>query len=119
MIEEHSAQEAPLADEIVAAEILCRRALVADYPNLIHSAYVLDLSPALDDSGFLVGSEKRRRLYANGDFRPRETLVLWRRADIIAWTNSQSEFVGTARSRRAPLANASATRSLPAIPNCT
>jgi hypothetical protein len=81
-----------------------------------HNAYVLDLGPSLADSGFLVGSEKRRRLYANSDFRPRETLVLWRRADIIVWTNSQSEFGETDRPRHASLASARASQGLPAKP---
>jgi hypothetical protein len=81
-----------------------------------HNAYVLDLGPALADSGFLVGSEKRRRLYADGDVRPRETLVLWRREDMIAWTKSQTEFGDTACPRYVPHADARATKRLPANP---
>jgi hypothetical protein len=53
-----------------------------------HNAYVVDLGPALVDSGFLIGNEKRRRLYAEGEFHPRETLILWRRAEIMAWMRS-------------------------------
>ena len=48
----------------------------------------VDAGPALVDAGFLVGSEKRRRLYADGKFRPRETLVLWRRRDMLTWASS-------------------------------
>lgn len=51
-------------------------------------AYIVDAGPALVDAGFLVGSEKRRRLYADGKFRPRETLVLWRRRDMLTWASS-------------------------------
>jgi hypothetical protein len=53
-----------------------------------HHAYVVDAGPALVDAGFLVGSKQRQRLYAEGKFHPRETLVLWRRADMLAWANS-------------------------------
>jgi hypothetical protein len=49
------------------------------------NAYVVDLGPALVESGFLVGSEKRRRLYGEGVLRPRDALILWRRADIMEW----------------------------------
>jgi hypothetical protein len=66
-----------------------------------HNAYVLDLGSAPVDSGFLVGSEIRRRLYAEGKFHPRETLVLWRRADMLAWANSHPELGEVAGSRNA------------------
>jgi hypothetical protein len=52
------------------------------------NAYVVDLGPALVESGFLVGSEKRRRLYSEGVLHPREALILWRRADIMEWISS-------------------------------
>jgi hypothetical protein len=55
------------------------------------NAYVVDHGPARAEAGFLVGSEKRRRIYAEGEFRPREALVLWRRADMLAWANGHPE----------------------------
>lgn len=35
-----------------------------------NSALITDLGPAAPDSGLLVGSAVRRRLYASGDFKP-------------------------------------------------
>jgi hypothetical protein len=56
------------------------------------NARIIDAGPALADAGFLVGNERRRQLYANGVFRPRETIVLWSRADILAWAHRHPEF---------------------------
>jgi hypothetical protein len=57
-----------------------------------HGAYVIDAGPSLEEAGFLVGSASRRELYSQGSFQPRETLVLWRRSDIIAWASARAEF---------------------------
>jgi hypothetical protein len=54
-------------------------------------AYAVDMDPALVDSGFQIGSTKRRQLHQKGDFHPRETLVLWRRADMLAWAASRPD----------------------------
>jgi hypothetical protein len=56
------------------------------------NARIIDAGPALSDRGFLVGNERRRQLYANGVFRPRETIVLWSRADIVSWAHRHPEF---------------------------
>jgi hypothetical protein len=56
------------------------------------NARIIDAGPALADAGFLVGNERRQQLYASGVFRPRETIVLWSRADILAWANRHREF---------------------------
>jgi hypothetical protein len=56
------------------------------------NARIIDAGPALTDAGFLVGNERRRQLYASGVFRPRETIVLWSRADILAWAHRHPEF---------------------------
>jgi len=56
------------------------------------NARIIDAGPALADAGFLVGNERRRQLYASGVFRPRETVVLWSRADILAWAHRHPEF---------------------------
>jgi hypothetical protein len=70
-----------------------------------HNAYIVDLGPALVDSGFLIGSEKRRRLYANGAFHPRETLIVWPRAEIMAWMSSDLSQDNAARPRNVPPLN--------------
>jgi hypothetical protein len=54
-----------------------------------NNAFIIDAGPALDDAGFLMGSDKRRQLHAEGKFAPRETLVLWRRPDFLAWAARQ------------------------------
>lgn len=51
-------------------------------------AFLVDLGPAPADSGFLTGSSKRRRLYHEGRFHPPRTLVLWRRAALLAWAEA-------------------------------
>jgi hypothetical protein len=56
------------------------------------NARIIDAGPALEDAGFLVGSEQRQQLYTSGVFRPRETIVLWSRADILAWAHRHPEF---------------------------
>jgi hypothetical protein len=76
---------------------------------IAHNAYIVDAGPALEDAGFLVGSEKRRRLYADGGFRPRETLVLWHRADMLAWANKCRDLHEPASPRNRP-SNTRATR---------
>jgi hypothetical protein len=57
-----------------------------------HGAYIIDAGPAVEGAGFLVGSASRREFYSQGTFQPRETLVLWRRSDIIAWASARAEF---------------------------
>jgi hypothetical protein len=61
---------------------------------LENGAYLVDMERAAERSGFLIGSEARRRLYQEGKFRPRETLVLWRRQDILAWARGRPETQG-------------------------
>ncbi len=55
-----------------------------------NNAYITDAGPALEDAGFLVGSDKRRQLHEDGRFTARETLVLWRRSDMLAWAERDS-----------------------------
>ena len=52
-------------------------------------ALLVDLERAAPDAGFLVGSATRRQLYLRGDFHPRQTLMLWRRANVLAWAARQ------------------------------
>jgi hypothetical protein len=51
-------------------------------------AFLVDMEPAPVRSGFMIGSEKRRRSYGEGKFRPRQTLVLWPRNEMIRWAAS-------------------------------
>jgi hypothetical protein len=55
-----------------------------------NGAYLLDMEIAHERAGFLVGSEERRRLHAEGKLRPRETLVIWPRARMQAWARDYS-----------------------------
>lgn len=59
---------------------------------LSEGAFVVDLGPAPPDSGFLVGSEKRRKLYDEGLFRPRTACLLWPRESLLAWADRHVEF---------------------------
>jgi hypothetical protein len=54
-------------------------------------AGAFDLGPAPESSGFLVGSEERRKLYEEGSYRPRMTCVLWPREQVIAWAEGRPE----------------------------
>jgi hypothetical protein len=58
-------------------------------------AYIVDLAMAPPESGFAVGSVKRRQLYSEGQFRPRRTLVLWARDDVLAWAARNPQFADT------------------------
>ncbi|HWF11546.1 MAG TPA: hypothetical protein VG297_23925 [Bryobacteraceae bacterium] len=43
------------------------------------------LGLAREDSGFLVGSPERQRLYEAGEYRPREGLFIWPRDAMLRW----------------------------------
>jgi len=70
-----------------------------------NGACLVDMNPAAQRAGFLVGSAARRQLYAEGKFRPRETLVIWRRQDMLDWAARQGD-------ETTPHAAAGRTRSL-------
>lgn len=55
-------------------------------------ALFADLGVAPMDSGFLVGSEERRRSYDIGRYRPRNICVLWPRKHLLAWADQHPEF---------------------------
>ncbi|MGE5545612.1 MAG: hypothetical protein ACM33T_01845 [Solirubrobacterales bacterium] len=57
---------------------------------LDNGAVVVPMEHAPEDAGFLVGSAARRRLFAEGRFRPRTTLVLWPREAMLAWVRAQA-----------------------------
>jgi len=52
-----------------------------------NGAIAADCGPAPVDSGFLVGSEDRRRLCEEGSYRPASTLVIWPRSAILRWAS--------------------------------
>ena len=81
------------------------------------NARIIDAGPALADAGFLLGNERRRQLYASGVFRPRETIVLWSRADMLAWAHRHPELadgVGDRAACPAPKGAAGARAQTPA-----
>lgn len=55
-------------------------------------ASIFDLGPASTDSGFLTGSEERRKLYEEGAYQPRIACVLWPRKSLIDWARRHPEF---------------------------
>jgi len=54
-------------------------------------AFIGSIGPASSDSGFLVGSEERRKLYEKGSYRPQMTYVLWPREDLLDWARRHPE----------------------------
>jgi hypothetical protein len=68
------------------------------------NARIIDAGPvtAFAERGFLVGNELRRQQYESGVFRPRETIVLWRRADMLAWARRHPEYADGSGKRAAP-----------------
>jgi hypothetical protein len=55
-------------------------------------ALLADVGPAPPDSGFMRGSEERRKLYEQGVYRPTLTCVLWSRKALIDWANQHPEY---------------------------
>lgn len=54
---------------------------------LDNGGYVVDLNVAPVGSGFMIGDARRKSLYEEGKFRPREALVLWPRDAMLRWAN--------------------------------
>jgi hypothetical protein len=54
-------------------------------------ALLVEVGPAPEDSGFMTGSEERRKLYEDGVYHPKVVLVLWPRKALIAWANQHPE----------------------------
>jgi hypothetical protein len=67
---------------------------------LNNGAYLVDMNVAPSDSGFRIGNAAREGLYDQGEFRPRETLVLWRRAHILDWARKYESGQGSRRSTK-------------------
>jgi hypothetical protein len=72
---------------------LLSREVGASFPHLAfardifvdNGARAFDLGPARATDGFLIGSERRRRLYAEGRFCPQMGCVFWRRDAFLSW----------------------------------
>lgn len=58
---------------------------------LRQGAVLFPIGPAPADSGFLIGSEERRRLYEQGSYRPAMTCVVWPRRQMLAWAKTYSD----------------------------
>ncbi|MEO5373293.1 MAG: hypothetical protein H7840_03320 [Alphaproteobacteria bacterium] len=50
-----------------------------------HGAFVTEMELARPDTGYMTGSARRQRQFREGNFRPRVTLVLWRRSSLMDW----------------------------------
>ena len=72
---------------------------------LDNGAYLVDMNVAPLDSGFRLGNEMRQNLYDQGKFRPRETMVLWRRAHILDWARKYESVQGRGRASKRALAS--------------
>lgn len=57
-----------------------------------NGALVAEMEEAHPAMGFLVGSAERQRLFHAGKFKPRVGLLLWKRADVLAWAHRHPEF---------------------------
>lgn len=60
-------------------------------PFLEHGGLVLRLGAASADSGVFAASRERRRLYAEGRFRPTTAMVIWPRAAMLEWAANHPE----------------------------
>ena len=58
---------------------------------------VIEAEPAAPDSGVMIGSAKRRQTFTPGGIWPRNTFVLWRREDMLAWARNHPELAGEDR----------------------
>jgi hypothetical protein len=58
-------------------------------------AYAVDMEAAPGDSGLMVGSAQRQKLYEERKFNPRRSLVLWPREQLLAWAARHPELAGS------------------------
>lgn len=55
--------------------------------------YLVDLGPAPETGGFRGNSARRQKLYDEGKFHPRHTMLMWSREDMLAWAASRPDLV--------------------------
>ena len=60
-------------------------------PFVESGAVITTMGAADENSGFLTGSEQRRKLYESGEFKPTQGVVLWSREQMIRWANAHPE----------------------------
>lgn len=65
-------------------------------------AYLIDMEPAANDSGLRDGSARRKQLHEHGKFCPRNTFVIWPRADVMTWASSHNELTDPGEEPIAP-----------------
>lgn len=58
-------------------------------------ALITTRGAADEAEGFLTGSEARKKLYQNGDYKPTMGIVLWPRHQMISWAHSHPELADT------------------------
>ena len=56
-----------------------------------HGAVIATIGPAASDSGVLVGSAERQRAFEEKRFKPTIGLIVWSRADVLAWAADHQE----------------------------
>lgn len=60
-------------------------------PFVESGAIITTIGFADQKSGFLEGSEQRKKLYESGDFKPTEGVVIWSREQMIRWAKAHPE----------------------------
>jgi len=71
----------------VSPHLAFLRALVLD-----NGGCLCDLGAAPASAGFLAGDARRAELYEQGEYHPRNTMVLWPREAVLSWAASQPRF---------------------------
>lgn len=60
-------------------------------PFVESGAVITTMGRADENSGFLTGSEHRKKLYESGEFKPTQGVVLWSRQQMIRWAHAHPE----------------------------
>lgn len=72
-------------------------AWMREFPLKHGAVGVSSVGPAPDDTGFLIGSEERRRQYEQGQYKPTLGYILWPRRAMIEWAKRHGDpFDGSA-----------------------
>ncbi|HZL68439.1 MAG TPA: hypothetical protein VFC29_14045 [Candidatus Limnocylindrales bacterium] len=60
-------------------------------PFVESGGLITTMGEADKNSGFLTGSEHRKKLYESGEFKPTHGVVLWSRQQMIRWAHAHPE----------------------------
>src|ERR1039458_3588412 len=60
-------------------------------PFVESGGLITTMGAADEKSGFLAGSEHRKKLYESGEFKPTQGVVLWSRQQMIRWARAHPE----------------------------